>query len=160
VSRLQKEHNQPLEPVSLAAIIEDVRLDLVPLLQQTSGQLAVDVREVPTVQFSAKNLRSVIYNLLSNALKYHHPDRTPQVQVRARLAGAYHVLEVQDNGLGLDLVREAELFGLFRRYHTHVAGSGIGLYMVKRMVENIGGRIEVHSAPGEGSTFTVYFPQP
>ena len=160
VSRLQKEHDQPHEPVPLAGIIEDVRLDLAPLLQQTGGRLHVDVRAVPTVQFSVKNLRSVVYNLLSNALKYHHPDRAPQVQVRGREEGAYHVLEVQDNGLGLDLAREPELFGMFRRYHTHVDGSGIGLYMVKRMVENTGGRIEVHSTLGEGSTFTVYFPQP
>ena len=159
VSRLQKEHNQPHEPVSLAGIIEDVRLDLAPLLQQTGGRLDVDVRAVPTVQFSVKNLRSVVYNLLSNALKYRHPDRVPIVQVRGREEDAYYVLEVQDNGLGLDLTREPDLFGMFRRYHTHVDGSGIGLYMVKRMVENIGGRIEVHSTLGEGSTFTVYFPR-
>ena len=160
VSRLQKEHDQPHEPVPLAGVIEDVRLDLAPLLQQTGGRLDIDVRAVPTVQFSVKNLRSVVYNLLSNALKYRHPDRAPQVQVRGREEAAYHVLEVQDNGLGLDLTREPELFGMFRRYHTHVDGSGIGLYMVKRMVENTGGRIEVHSTLGEGSTFTVYFPQP
>ncbi|WP_071889679.1 sensor histidine kinase [Hymenobacter sp. PAMC 26628] len=102
----------------------------------------------------------MVYNLLSNALKYRHPDRVPLAQVRGRDEGAYHVLEVQDNGLGLDLTREPELFGMFRRYHTHVEGSGIGLYMVKRMVENTGGRIEVHSTLGEGSTFTVYFPRP
>ncbi|MBC8084433.1 MAG: HAMP domain-containing histidine kinase, partial [Hymenobacter sp.] len=160
VSRLQKEHDQPHEPVPLAGVIEDVRLDLAPLLQQTGGQLHVDVRAVPTVQFSVKNLRSVVYNLLSNALKYHHPDRVPLVRVRGREEGAYHVIEVQDNSLGLDLTREPELFGMFRRYHTHVDGSGIGLYMVKRMVENIGGRIEVHSTLGEGSTFIVYFPRP
>ena len=69
------------------------------------------------------------------------------------------MLEVQDNGLGLNLTREPELFGMFRRYHTHVPGSGIGLYMVRRMVENAGGRIEVHSTLDEGSTFTVYFPR-
>ena len=160
VSRLQKEHDQPHEPVSLAGVLEDVRLDLAPLLQQTGGRFDVDVRAVPTVQFSVKNMRSVAYNLLSNALKYRHPDRALQVQVRGREEGAYHVLEVQDSGLGLDLTREPELFGLFRCYHTHVPGSGIGLYMVKRMVENAGGRIEVHSTLGEGSTFTVYFPRP
>ena len=160
VSRLQKEHDPPREPVALAGVLEDVRLDLAPLLQQTGGRLDVDVRAVPTVQFSVKNLRSVAYNLLSNALKYRHPDRAPLVRVRGREEGAYHVLEVQDNGLGLDLTRGPELFGMFRRYHTHVDGSGIGLYMVKRMVENTGGRIAVDSTPGEGSTFTVYFPRP
>jgi signal transduction histidine kinase len=66
---------------------------------------------------------------------------------------------VQDNGLGLDLTRENDLFTMFRRYHTHVEGSGIGLYMVKKIVENAGGRIEVESQLGRGTTFFVYFPR-
>jgi PAS domain S-box-containing protein len=158
VSRLQKEYSQPPTAVPLADIIEDVRLDLAPLLTQTGGLLRVEVQAVPTILFSEKNLRSVVYNLLSNALKYHHPDRTAKVHVRSRKEGDYHVLEVQDNGLGLDLTRDQQLFTMFRRYHTHVDGSGIGLYMVKRMVENAGGRITVQSEVGQGATFSVYFP--
>ena len=69
----------------------------------------------------------------------------------------YHVLTVQDNGLGLSPEQQAGLFTMFRRFHGHVEGSGIGLYMVKRSVENAGGRIEVQSEPGQGSTFRVYF---
>jgi signal transduction histidine kinase len=66
---------------------------------------------------------------------------------------------VQDNGLGLDLTQgQAKLFAMFQRLHTHVEGSGIGLYMVKRMVENVGGHIEVASTLGMGCTFSVYFP--
>jgi len=67
---------------------------------------------------------------------------------------------VQDNGLGLGLSRQPELFGLFRRLHTHVEGSGVGLYTVKRMVEHVGGHIGVQSQLGVGSTFTVTFPLP
>jgi PAS domain S-box-containing protein len=157
VSKLQKEHTQAAEQVALAPVIEDVRLDLAHLLQQVNGRLSVDVRAAPTVMFSEKNLRSVIYNLLSNAIKYYHPDRAPDVRILGRLEEKYHVLEVKDNGLGLDLTREQDLFAMFRRYHTHVEGSGIGLYMVKRMVENAGGQIEVESQVGVGSTFSVYF---
>ena len=160
VSKLQKEHDQPIVPVPLAPIIEDVRLDLAPLLHQTGARLLVDVQAVPTVLFSEKNLRSVVYNLFSNALKYRHPDRVPEVHLRARPEADFSVLEVQDNGLGLDLSRGPEdLFAMFRRLHTHVEGTGIGLYMVKRMVENAGGRIEVRSGLGQGTTFTVYFPR-
>ncbi|QNH60925.1 PAS domain-containing sensor histidine kinase [Hymenobacter sediminicola] len=158
ISKLQKEHSQPVVPVPLAAVLEDVCLDLAPLLQQVGGRISAHIDATPTVNFSEKNLRSVVYNLLSNALKYHHPDRPPEVQVRSRVEAAYHVLEVQDNGLGLDLTREKSLFAMFRRYHTHVEGSGIGLYMVKKMVENTGGKIEVESQVGSGSTFSVYFP--
>jgi len=68
------------------------------------------------------------------------------------------VLEVQDNGLGLTLEQQHKLFTMFRRLHDHVAGSGVGLYMVKRMIENAGGTIEVQSEADVGSTFTVTFP--
>ena len=72
----------------------------------------------------------------------------------------HHVLlMVQDNGLGISENGRSKLFGMFQRLHDHVEGSGIGLYMVKRMVENVGGRIEVESEVGTGSTFTVYFPR-
>ncbi|WP_310396743.1 PAS domain-containing protein [Hymenobacter sp.] len=157
LSKLQKEHDQPAARVPLAAVIEDVRLDLAPLLQQVGARLDVDVRKFSTVTFSEKNLRSVVYNLLSNALKYHHPDRPPEVRVRTRAEDGYYILEVHDNGLGLDLARERQLFTMFQRYHTHVEGSGVGLYMVKRMVENAGGKVEVHSQLGRGSVFSVYF---
>ena len=156
VSRLQKEYDQSIGLVALASVIEDVRLDLVPLLLQTNGHLVVDVRDVPTVTCSEKNLRSIVYNLLSNALKYRHPDRTPQVRLHARLETAYVVIEVQDNGLGLALTADTQIFTMFQRFHTHVEGSGVGLYMVKRMVENAGGKIEVQSQIDEGSTFSVY----
>ncbi|MDO7873955.1 PAS domain-containing sensor histidine kinase [Hymenobacter sp. ASUV-10] len=158
VSKLHKAFDEPSYPVPLAAVVEDVRLDLAPLLRDTGGRLLVDVQAVPTVTFSEKNLRSVVFNLLSNALKYRHPDRSPVVQLRALPEGAYVVLEVQDNGLGLDLSRENQLFAMFQRLHSHVPGSGVGLYMVKRLVENAGGRITVRSTVGEGSTFAVYLP--
>ena len=158
VSKLQKEHGPPTAQVLLLPVLEDVRQDLAPLLQQTGGKLRVRVADCPPLRFSEKNLRSVLYNLLSNALKYRHPDRAPEVHVRCRQADGCTVLEVQDNGLGLDLTREKQLFAMFQRLHTHVEGSGLGLYMVKRMVENAVGKITVHSQVGEGTTFSVYFP--
>ena len=157
VSKLQKEHGLPTQPVDLAAVIQDVRLDLDPLIESTRARLDVDVAAVPTVLFSEKNLRSVVFNLLSNALKYRDPARTPHVRLRARPEGEFAVLEVIDNGLGLDAAHEQRLFGMFQRFHDHVEGSGIGLYMVKKMIENAGGRITVRSELGVGSTFCVYF---
>ncbi|MGI4743922.1 MAG: sensor histidine kinase [Janthinobacterium lividum] len=161
ISRLQQEHERPVTAVDLAAVVREVQLDLAPLLRETGGQLLVDVPAETTLLFAEKNLRSVVYNLLSNALKYHHPDRPPQVRVTYQPQAPYQVLTVRDNGLGFDLMRgEEKLFGMFQRLHTHVEGSGVGLYMVKRMVENAGGRIEVQSQLGQGSTFRVYFLSP
>ncbi|WP_345072365.1 PAS domain-containing protein [Hymenobacter fastidiosus] len=157
ISRLQQEHGQLAPPVRLPDVIRDVRLDLAPLIQAAGARLYVNVEACPVLMFSDKNLRSVVYNLLSNALKYRHPDRVPHISLQARVEERYLVLMVQDNGLGLDITPERPLFDLFRRYHTHVAGSGVGLYMVKKMVENVGGKIEVESKLGLGSTFSVYF---
>jgi PAS domain S-box-containing protein len=159
VSKLQKEHGRPTEAVNLAAVIRDVRLDLEPLIRTTGAQLEIDVAAVPTVSFSEKNLRSVVFNLLSNALKYHAPARAPLVRLRAWREAGTTVFEVEDNGLGLSAASEQRLFGMFQRFHDHVEGSGIGLYMVKKMVENAGGRIVVKSELDRGSTFTVYFPE-
>ncbi|KUG08116.1 hypothetical protein ASU33_07925 [Solirubrum puertoriconensis] len=157
VVKLQKEHDQPATDVPLRPVIDDVRLDLQPLIAETRATLDIDVANCPSISFSAKNLRSVVYNLLSNALKYRHPERRPHIRVYCELQEQFTVLRVQDNGLGLDAQQREELFGMFRRLHHHVAGSGLGLYMVKRSVENLGGNVTVQSEPGVGSTFSVYF---
>ncbi|MCC2548276.1 PAS domain-containing protein [Hymenobacter sp. BT175] len=156
VSKLQKAYGQAVEKVDLALVIEDVCLDLQPLIQTSGAQVTVDVRDCPQVLFLEKNLRSVVYNLLSNALKYRSLDRVADIRVTGRVAGSEVVLAVRDNGLGLSPGTEHRLFAMFQRFHDHVEGSGIGLYMVKKIVENSGGRIEVQSELGVGSTFTVY----
>jgi signal transduction histidine kinase len=158
VSKLQREHTPASGSVNLAAVIEDVRQDLLPQLQAAGAKLVVDVPALPAIQFSEKNLRSIVYNLLSNAVKYHSPDRPAHIDVRAHVRPGYTVLEVHDNGLGLAPAHLSRLFTMFQRFHDHVEGTGIGLYMVKRMVENAGGRVEVHSQLGAGTTFFVFLP--
>ncbi|WP_177189834.1 PAS domain-containing sensor histidine kinase [Hymenobacter actinosclerus] len=159
VSRLQQTTADQLpEAVDLPALVEAVRLDIAPELAASGATLDVELQGCPTVKFSAKNLRSVVYNLLSNAIKYRTPERPPHVRLHCRHVGRHVVLEVHDNGLGLSETQRRDLFQLFRRLHNHVPGSGVGLYMVKKIVENAGGRIEVSSEPGVGTTFTVFLP--
>ncbi|TPG58701.1 PAS domain-containing protein [Hymenobacter nivis] len=158
VSKLQLAQAEPPEPVDLPALAEAIRLDLAPLLTDTRATLLVDLAAVPTVSFSPKNLRSILYNLLSNAAKYHAPDRPPVVALRAYRDAGWVLLEVEDNGLGLSPEQQGRLFGMFQRLHDHVEGSGVGLYTVKKIVENAGGTIAVRSQPGVGSTFTVTLP--
>ncbi len=150
--------DQPAEAIDLPALVEAVRLDILPELTAAAASLTVDLAACPTVRFSAKNLRSIVYNLLSNAIKYRAPERAPVVQLRCHGAPGQVLLTVQDNGLGLSEVQQGELFRMFRRLHNHVPGSGVGLYMVKKMVENAGGSITVQSQLGAGSTFTVSLP--
>jgi PAS domain S-box-containing protein len=158
VSKLQREHGPATEQVHLAEVVHDVLLDLAPIIEEADVQLTVEVTDCPAITFSQKNLRSVVYNLVSNAVKYRAPERPAHVQVEAHCTDQHIIFSVRDNGLGLSATNQQKLFGMFQRLHDHVEGSGIGLYMVKRMVENVGGRIEVESQLGVGSTFVVYFP--
>jgi PAS domain S-box-containing protein len=158
VTKLQKAHDQPIATLDLAAMVAEVCLDLQPQLLATGGQVLVEVPPGQTLTFAEKNLRSVVYNLLSNALKYRHPARPPVVQLRAYPQPTGLVLEVHDNGLGIRTDEQHKLFGMFQRLHDHVEGTGIGLYMVKKIMDNVGGRIEVESELDVGSTFRVFFP--
>jgi PAS domain S-box-containing protein len=159
VSKLQAEFNQPPVSVSLATLVEDVRQDLLPQLTAAGAQLEVVVADCEPRVFSQKNLRSIVYNLLSNAVKYRAPDRPLVVHLScAPASNSRLVLKVQDNGLGLEQGQQARLFQLFQRLHTHVEGTGLGLYMVKKIVENAGGTITVASQVNAGTTFTLSFP--
>jgi len=155
----QLQQAEAAEPIEFATLVEDVRLDLAPLLAATHANLAVDLDAcASTVWVAPKTLRSVVYNLLSNTIKYHHPTRLPLVRLHTYCAEGHVGLVVRDNGLGLTERQQGQLFGMFRRLHTHVEGSGVGLFMVKRLVENAGGTITVESTFDEGSAFTVTFP--
>ncbi len=81
----------------------------------------------------------------------------PIIDIRCESTPTHQVLTVKDNRLGMESGRLSQLFTMFKRFHDHVEGTGIGLYMIKKMIENAGGRIEVESQVGVGSTFKVYF---
>jgi PAS domain S-box-containing protein len=158
VARLSPGDELPAAPVDLAALIEAVRLDLATELDEVGARLSVVVGACPPVQCAPQHLRAIVYNLLSNALRYRSPGRVPEVRLQAACAAGQLVLTVQDNGLGLDAEQQSKLFRLFKRLHSHVQGSGVGLYAVKKVVENAGGTITVQSEAGVGSTFTVSLP--
>ncbi len=157
VVKLQKENDAESVMVAVAEVTREVLLDLNPLIVSSNARIVVNFADCPSVRFSPKNLRSVVYNLLSNAIKYCSPERTPLVGMSCRITADYHVLTVEDNGLGMEASGLSQLFTMFKRFHNHVEGSGIGLYMVKKMVENAGGHIEVESKLDQGTTFRVYF---
>ena len=146
------------EQVALAGVAAEVAQTLHPQIVDTEACIACDFEVLPTLRYAPRNLRTILLNLLANALKYRHPDRPPQVSLRTRQVAGQPVLDVQDNGLGIDLQRHGgELFQLFRRFHPEAAaGTGVGLFLVNRLVQAQGGHIEVVSQPGVGTTFSVF----
>ena len=157
ISRIQKDNDQDQDLVPITEVLDEVLLDLTFIIKSSDARIILDVEKFPCVFSSRKNLRSVIYNLLSNSIKYRHPDRNPEIHLACDEDDVYTIISVKDNGLGIDIKKEHKLFAMFGRLHNHVEGTGVGLYMVKKIIENAGGKIEVESEVDKGSTFKVYF---
>ncbi|WP_062542806.1 sensor histidine kinase [Rufibacter tibetensis] len=159
VSRIQKPVEEvDLKKLSFQAVLEQVQATLAQSIRESDAKIQADFSAAPEVFFSRDNLYSLLRNLLSNSIKYRDPQRTLQISLTTRLQDQYLVLEVKDNGMGMDLSQYGQhLFSLFRRFHDHVEGSGVGLYIIKRIMDNNRGKVEVQSVLGEGTTFLLYF---
>jgi PAS domain S-box-containing protein len=156
IVKLQKEELE-VELISMDKLVKEICQDLTTHTAHMSLKLYKQI-EVDEIKFARKNIRRILYKLLSNAIKYHSPQRIPQVQIKTGLQEGYFVLSVSDNGIGIAEKHQQKLFTMFKRFHTHVEGTGIGLYMIKRIIENAGGKIEVESKVHVGTTFKVYLP--
>jgi PAS domain S-box-containing protein len=158
ITKLQRAGSgEDVSLIKLKDIFDDAKLDLAPQIEEAKAQVQIRLEDCPAIEFSAKNARSIAHNLLSNAIKYRSEQRPAQVLVSCTTLDNYLLLKVEDNGLGMNLSQENKIFAMFKRLHDHVEGTGVGLYIVKKIVENAGGKIEVESQVDEGSTFRVYF---
>ncbi|MCI1187344.1 hybrid sensor histidine kinase/response regulator [Hymenobacter sp. DH14] len=154
----QRQQGEPTsEVVALKPLFQEVLQSLGPQITAVEAHINADFSALPEVKYVRSNLRTIVLNLLSNAIKYRHPGRRPEVAMRAYLADGAPVLEVADNGLGMNLAQHGhELFHLFRRFHPLAGeGTGVGLFLVNRIVQHEGGQIEVESEVGEGTLFRV-----
>ncbi|MEM8967778.1 MAG: chemotaxis protein CheB [Bacteroidota bacterium] len=112
---------------------------------------------VKTVQYVEYYLVTILKNLLTNAIKYHAEGRPPHIHIRTKKTDGYILLEIQDNGAGFDVERYGNIiFKPFKRVNPSGNGSGVGLHIVKTIVEKNGGKIEVQSQLDKGTIFFVY----
>lgn len=144
-----------LEKVEIDDIISNVEWSLDDRIKASDAIITRDL-EVKSILFSKKNLRSIIYNFVSNAIKFRR-DEKPVIHISTRTEGEYVVLSVQDNGVGIPKEDIHKIFELYGRLNQEVEGQGIGLYLAKKIVDAAHGNMEVESVPGKGSKFTIYF---
>ena len=111
-----------------------------------------------TVNYNPAYLESILLNLLSNALKYSHPDRLPVIEFKYLLEhDGKIILSISDNGLGIDLIKNKDkIFGMYKTFHGNKDAKGLGLFISKNQVEAIGGTLEVESEPNIGTTFKIH----
>ncbi len=146
-----------VQTVCFADALEIVLADYGDEARQSGARLMPDFYDCPCLRYNETYLLSIVRNLVSNALKYRSPKRPLQLEITARRSGEFVLLTVQDNGIGMDgaQVRD-KLFKPFSRLSGQGEGKGLGLHLVKNMVEKNGGHICVESIPDAGTTFRLY----
>lgn len=142
--------------VDLETLVSDVLQQLVPLIAERRATVKVNGR-LPRVQGHASTLFSALENLITNAIKFVEPDIEPNVTISAERSDGRVRLWVEDNGIGIAPEHHERIFKVFERLHggDRFSGTGIGLAIVRRGVERLGGTVGVQSAPGEGSRFWI-----
>lgn len=156
ISKIQKGVDAEKEHVDLEKMLTEVKEDLADAITESNIEISTTLG-IKEVYFSRRNLRTIILNLLGNSIKYRSADRPPLINISTYADKDFTVLSVSDNGIGFDMEKVDVIFKMFRRLHAHVEGTGVGLYIVKRIVENSGGKLVVNSEIDKGTTFKIYF---
>lgn len=163
---------QPFGPCDLAQVSAEVISDLQMQIEESGG--TVEIGDLPIIDADATQMRQLLQNLISNALKFRQPTIAPLVKVSGRLtsidarapipenaAGELCELQVSDNGIGFEMKHADRIFNIFQRLHgrSEFDGTGIGLATCRKIVERHGGQISAMSAPGQGATFKAILPR-
>ena len=150
--------NLEKKPLNLSEQIQRVEENLTAFLQQNNVEIKNEISDKVYVKAVPAYLESIILNLLTNSVKYRHPERIPEITIRTKKQDDNIVLTVEDNGLGIDLEKYGKkLFGMYKTFHNNPDARGIGLYITKNQIEAMGGSITVHSEVNKGSTFSACF---
>ena len=128
-------------------------------LNEAKATVESDFSEVRNLYTIPAYLDSILFNLMSNAVKYRDLTRNLVIKIKTQRADGNVCITMRDNGIGIDLGKSREkLFNLYQRFHDHVEGKGLGLFLVKTQVEALNGKIDVESKVNEGTTFTITMP--
>ncbi|AMV73597.1 hypothetical protein JCM30471_20140 [Desulfuromonas carbonis] len=144
--------DEALVPVDCDQLLATVRQNLKLAIEKSGATL--EVAPLPTVLGAGSQLVQVFQNLIANALKFHG-DKPPQIEIAATRQGDKYIFSVRDHGIGIDPQYFSKIFIIFQRLHgkKEYPGTGIGLAVTKKIIEQHGGRIWIESSPGAGTTF-------
>ena len=160
------------EFVDVKDLVEEIRSELITRIEEKKA--IIRVSPLPQIYAVPFQIKQLMVNLISNSLKYTFPDKPPLININGAIiegsqikeAGAnnqisYVMIRVSDNGIGFDPKYRTKIFELFQRLHSRnvYSGTGIGLALCKKIVQNLGGIITAESQPEQGATFTLYIPQ-
>ncbi len=149
--------NREFEKLNLSKIINDVVFSLGTIIKE--NEAVIKITELPYILGNKTQMNQLFQNLISNAIKFRKENVKPRIEINYKPTKDEHVIHVIDNGQGIPSDRISYIFELFYRNQNHeeIKGNGIGLSICRKIMENHGGRIEVVSQEGVGSTFSIAF---
>lgn len=146
------------EPLKMYDLIEKTIAILSSKIKKTNAVINNKIKPDLIINYNAAYLESILLNLISNAIKYAHEERNPEVTITAKYYRGNLRLYVSDNGIGIDLKKHGQkIFGMYKTFTNRPDSKGIGLFITKNQIETMGGKIEVESELNVGTTFKVYF---
>ncbi|MEX0608819.1 MAG: PAS domain-containing protein [Balneolaceae bacterium] len=151
----QKKGKEGVKEIDVEEVLEEITLILKKKMKEMGANITTDLKAT-RIQFPRKKMRSILYTLICNGLKYQVPGREPEIYIKTESADNHMHITVRDNGRGMDEEKQKKLFQKPKKYPMEGDELGVGLCLVKKMVVESGGKIEVISKPDEGTTFYLY----
>ncbi len=154
--KIQTQINKDLKPVDFNSVFKNTLKALKTLIAETKTEISSDFSLCPTIDYVPVYVESIFLNLITNSIKYKHPDRDPKILCRSYKENGDSYLTVEDNGLGIDLQMNGDkVFGMYKTFHNNPDARGIGLFLTRNQIESLGGCIKIESAVNFGTKFTI-----
>ena len=158
ILRVKTEMNENKVKIDLSELVHSITWSIDHIIKKEGVEIITDFSALPEITSVKSYLHSIFYNIISNSIKYRQALKQPVIKISSKIDDDQVVFIFEDNGLGMDLDKKADqIFGLYKRFHNHVEGKGMGLFMVKTQVESLGGKITVESEQNKGSRFIIKF---
>jgi PAS domain S-box-containing protein len=158
ILQIRNQLSEKREPVIFSELLTDIKVSIGNMLNNENVKVIGDFSEINKMFTIKSYLHSIFFNLITNSIKYRQPDVQPAIEITSYRKNNKTGIIFKDNGLGIDLEKKGiYVFGLYKRFHDHTEGKGIGLYMVKTQVETLGGKISIASEVNKGTTFNIVF---
>lgn len=159
ILQIRREVNEQKTTIHFSSIMNEIQLAIDNLIKLEKVTFEIDFSAIDQINSIKSYIYSIFYNLISNSIKYRRPDVQPVIKIKSSIIDNQIQLVFTDNGLGIDLKKNKDtVFGLYKRFHSHTEGKGMGLFMVKTQIETLGGKIHIASEPNKGTQFKIELP--
>ncbi|HWZ14823.1 MAG TPA: CHASE3 domain-containing protein [Mucilaginibacter sp.] len=158
ILQVKRDVNEVREMVSFSGLVDGIKFSIRNIIEKYNIQIECDFSKINEFKTLKPYLYSIFYNLITNSIKYRSQEVDCLIKIKSNLRKNKLELIFKDNGMGIDLKKSGDqVFGLYKRFHNHIEGKGMGLFMVKTQIETLGGKISLKSRENAGTEFKIEF---